>query len=163
MPRMPIMAHAQPGFREGCRALPGRGGSTGLRARVRVALIAILIALTFPGRLTAQPPFVIRIEMGEFAFRPAVIRLPLGRPARIVFTNNGQIAHQVEAAYLQRTSATVVTPTIRVEAAGLDIVRVDPAGSARIEFVPRAAGRFPFACTIEGHQEAGMTGTLEIR
>jgi uncharacterized cupredoxin-like copper-binding protein len=28
-------------------------------------------------------------------------------------------------------------------------------------FTPRRKGRFPFACTIEGHREAGMVGVLE--
>jgi uncharacterized cupredoxin-like copper-binding protein len=118
-----------------------------------------------PTRLAAQPATApaIRVEMVEFGFRPSVIRLPAGRPAKLVFANNGQIAHQVEAAFLQRMPATVVGPTLRVEAAGLEIVRADPAASMRIEFVPRAVGRYPFACTIEGHKEAGMIGIIEIR
>jgi uncharacterized cupredoxin-like copper-binding protein len=157
-----VKAGAQHGHREGGWALPAHAR---LSARVwKVgALLSILVALLVPGGLSAQPPPTIRIEMVEFAFRPAVIRLAAGRPVRLLFANNGQIAHQIEAPYLRRVPATVVGPTLRVEAGGLDVVRVDPAASARVEFVPRAVGRFPFACTIEGHQEAGMRGYLEIR
>src|SRR5436853_4971095 len=52
---------------------------------------------------------------------------------------------------------------IRTETAGLDVIRLDPGGTARVEFLPQRKGRFVFACTLEGHQEAGMQGVLEVK
>jgi uncharacterized cupredoxin-like copper-binding protein len=131
--------------------------------RGRGAVLSVLAVLTLAAHLPAQAPPVIRIEMAEFAFRPAEVRLAAGRPVRLLLVNRGQIAHQVEAAYLRRLPATVIGPALRVEASGLDLVRVDPGGSVRVEIVPHARGRFAFACTIEGHEEAGMRGYLDIR
>jgi len=42
-------------------------------------------------------------------------------------------------------------------------VRLNPDGTAWLEFVPRRRCRFTFACTLEGHREAGMAGTLDVR
>ena len=101
--------------------------------------------------------------MQEFAFRPATIRLAAGRPGRLVLVNQGQIAHQFETTYLHTLPVRIVGDALSVEATGLDLVRLNPGGTARLEFLPRAKGRFMFACTLEGHKEAGMQGTIEVR
>jgi uncharacterized cupredoxin-like copper-binding protein len=101
--------------------------------------------------------------MTEFAFRPAVIRLTAGQPVRLTLINRGQIAHQLEAAHLQGTPARVVGGPLFAEVTGLEFLRVQPGASASMAFVPTRRGRFPFACTIEGHSEAGMRGVLDVR
>jgi uncharacterized cupredoxin-like copper-binding protein len=101
--------------------------------------------------------------MREFAFQPATIRLAAGEPVRLVLVNQGQIAHQFETRYLHAVPVRVTGDALAVEAAGLDATRLDPDGTARLQFVPRRRGRYVFACTIEGHQEAGMRGTLDVR
>ncbi len=101
--------------------------------------------------------------MHEFAFRPATIRLTAGRPVRLLLVNRGQIAHQFETAYLHTLPVRAVGDAVSAESPGLDLIRLNPGGTARLEFLPRGKGRFVFACTIEGHKEAGMHGILEVR
>ncbi len=128
-----------------------------------------VVLLVLPGILTvpaafAQPTSIpLRIEMVEFAFRPAVIRAQAGRPVTLQFVNRGQIAHQFGAEYLRTVPVVSSDSKMRVEAPGLELLRLQPGESATIQFVPRRRGRFPFACTIEGHREAGMEGMLEVR
>jgi len=110
-----------------------------------------------------QAPQTLRIEMREFAFLPATVVVTAGRPTRLLLVNRGQIAHQFEADYLRTLPVTIVTATAHVESPGLDVVRLEPEGTATLEFLPRQKGRFTFACTIEGHREAGMRGVLEVR
>lgn len=112
---------------------------------------------------TAAAPAPIVVEMTEFRFRPAVIPLRAGQLAVIRLVNRGQIAHQFQAAALRHLPVTVVDTQTHLEAPGVEILRLQPGATATLSFVPRAAGRLPFACTIEGHQEAGMTGVLLIR
>lgn len=119
--------------------------------------------LIFAGTSAPADPREIQVEMTEFAFRPSVLRLTAGRPVRVVLTNRGKIAHQLEAAYLQWWPATVVGGGLHVEAPGVELVRLQPGATATITFLPGKRGRFPFACTIEGHREAGMVGSLEVR
>lgn len=106
---------------------------------------------------------VVRVSMQEFTFQPATIHLTDGRPVRLVLVNQGQIAHQFEASYLHALPVRVVGDALSADAPGLDVIRLNPGGTARVEFVPRRRGRFVFACTLEGHKEAGMLGRLEVR
>lgn len=111
----------------------------------------------------AQAPVIVRVSMREFAFQPATIRLTAGRAVRLVLENKGQIAHQFETTYLHAVPVRIVSDVVSAEASGLDVFRLNPGGTARLEFLPRGKGRFAYACTLEGHKEAGMVGTLEIR
>jgi len=101
--------------------------------------------------------------MTEFAFRPAVVQISAGRPVTLVLINSGQLAHQFETAYLRTVSTRVVSAALMVDSVGLEVVRLNPGVSARLEFLPLRKGRVAFACTIEGHREAGMTGVLDVR
>jgi uncharacterized cupredoxin-like copper-binding protein len=130
-----------------------------------LTLVNLALVMAAPSVIGAQvlTPRIVEIQMTEFAFRPAVIQLDAGRPVRLVFINRGQIAHQFESVYLRGLPLTIIDDALHVEARGLDLIRLDPAKSARVEFLPRQRGRFVFACTIEGHQEAGMRGTIDVR
>jgi len=127
-----------------------------------ISLVCALLAV-LPVSAAPATPVVIRVEMREFTFRPSVIPLTAGWPVRLVFANRGQIAHQFETDYLRSVPARVTDGTMSMEASGLDLVRLAPGGSANVEFLPRRRGRFTFACTIEGHREAGMHGVLDVR
>ncbi len=129
----------------------------------RTISLAYLLVLVLPVSAAPETPAVIAVDMREFAFRPSVIQLTAGRPVRLVFTNRGQIAHQFETEYLRQIPADVTDVTLSIEASGLDLVRLAPGSTASVEFLPRSRGRFTFACTIEGHREAGMRGVLEVR
>ncbi|MDR7556089.1 MAG: cupredoxin domain-containing protein [Armatimonadota bacterium] len=128
-------------------------------------LLAVAAALALPVLAGAQipRPAAVEVDMGEFTFRPSVIRLQAGRPAALILRNRGQIAHQLETDYLRTVAIRLVSAVLDVEMPGVDVVRLEPGGSARLEFLPRQKGRFAFACTIEGHREAGMHGVLEVR
>lgn len=130
-------------------------------ARSIVALLGIVISAALAGSSWAGE--VVLVEAREFVFRPAVIRLRAGHPVTLRLVNRGQIAHQLEADVLRGLPVAVVDSQTYIEASGLDVLRVQPGAAASLRFVPRVRGRFSFACTIEGHQEAGMTGVLEIR
>lgn len=111
----------------------------------------------------ASQDFVsVRVEMKEFAFAPAVIRLPRAWPVKLIFVNRGQLAHQFESDALRGVPVAVVDQTLHVESVGLEHLRLQPGGGASLQFFPRTAGRFQFACTIEGHREAGMKGILLV-
>lgn len=127
-----------------------------------LGLVAAASIVLWTGRAAASPA-VVRVEMKEFAFRPSVIRLRAGMPAVIELVNTGQIAHQFDAPMLRRIPAAAADDTVRMEASGLEFLRVQPGGTARLYFVPRSRGRFTFSCSIEGHAEAGMVGVLDVR
>ena len=128
-------------------------------------LLALTVALVVPtlGGAAEMSRATVDIEMLEFAFRPRTIHLKVGMPVRLTLRNRGQIAHQLEAGYLRQVDVRLLNDVLHLEAPGLYVARLNPGGSAALEFLPRRKGRFAFACTIEGHREAGMTGVLEVR
>jgi len=130
----------------------------------RSVLFAAVLVVSIPMLATGETSrAVVEVEMLEFAFRPRTIHLKVGMPVRLTLRNRGQIAHQLESVYLRQVNVRILNDALHVEAPGLDIARLNPGGSATLEFLPRRRGRVVFACTIEGHREAGMTGILEVR
>ncbi|MBI2200466.1 MAG: cupredoxin domain-containing protein [Armatimonadetes bacterium] len=131
-----------------------------MRSTLRPVLTGILLVAFLSTSWAAAP---LRVEMVEFKFRPAVIRVQAGRLVTLRLVNRGQIAHQFETVALRGVPITVANDQLDVEAPGLDVVRLQPGTSATVQFLPRQRGRFPIVCTIEGHREAGMEGILEVR
>lgn len=127
---------------------------------LRPVITGILLVAFLSTSWAAAP---LRVEMVEFKFRPAVIRVQAGRLVTLRLVNRGHIAHQFETVALRGVPITVANDQLDVEAPGLDVVRLQPGASATVQFLPRQRGRFPIVCTIEGHREAGMEGVLVIR
>jgi len=127
-----------------------------------ILLLVLAGIVTFPVASAERGAGPILVEMVEFAFHPATIRVRVGQSVMLRFVNRGQIAHQFVADYMRTVPVVANDSMMRVEVPGLDSLRLQPGESATIQFVSRQRGRFQFACTIEGHQEAGMRGVLEI-
>jgi len=116
-----------------------------------------------PSAGAAESAAPIIVDMAEFGFRPATITLRAGRPAILRLVNRGQIAHQIETALFHQVPLTVTDAVLSIEPPALTVLRLRPGATARVRFFPQVSGRFPFACTIEGHREAGMTGVCVVR
>jgi uncharacterized cupredoxin-like copper-binding protein len=127
-----------------------------------LACFIIAGALLTPGVLAASLSDALKVEMREFAFRPTVLRVRAGHPITLRLVNRGQIAHQFETEALKGLALTVSDEQVRLEGLSFEILRLQPGASAAVSFTPHQKGHFPFACTIEGHREAGMVGVLEI-
>lgn len=147
------------------RATPAEVATAARRRRIGVIACAILAALLprLSGSEGSAATLALRVTMTEFVFRPSVIRLPAGRLVTIELVNQGQLAHQFDAPGLRGVPITVRADDLYLEAPGIEVVRLQPGHRARLAFVPRTRGRFRFACSIEGHAEAGMTGVLDVR
>ena len=82
----------------------------------------------------------------EFAFTPSTLTLKVGQPAEITFKNNGAYPHN-----LTITDLGVKTKTIQ------------PGEQDTIQFTPSKTGQFSFICTVPGHADKGMKGTLTVQ
>ena len=81
----------------------------------------------------------------EFAFNPEALVLKVGEPVTIVFTNNGLLEHDMI-----------------IDAFDFQSHVHNPGESYRITLTPDRAGTFIYYCSIPGHKEAGMEGTLMV-
>lgn len=81
-------------------------------------------------------------------FEPATITVKKGTPVRVTLTNNSALEHDWVVDNLDGKK-------IQVHAA--------PKANATTELTPTASGTYEFYCSIPGHREAGMKGTLTVQ
>lgn len=82
----------------------------------------------------------------EFAYTPNRITVKAGQPVQVVLENKGVIEHDF------------VIDKFKVK-----IGTVQPGKTGTATFTPKAKGTFEFYCSIPGHKEAGMKGTLVVQ
>ena len=122
----------------------------------RAAIITVVLALVFAagacgdgpdrGETGLQPDGTYVIVGTEFAFIPAELTIPVGEEAVIVFKNLGTVDHNLESDDLG-----ISTGTIRI------------GGERTATFTPRSTGEFELVCSIPGHPEAGMIGSIVVQ
>jgi uncharacterized cupredoxin-like copper-binding protein len=94
----------------------------------------------------------LTVQMRDYEFDPRDVSVPRG--AAIHVTNEGEIAHNLK---IERGPDPKQETQ---ELAGTDSFL--PGDSENLEVdLPR--GRYAMVCTVPGHRELGMTGTLRVR
>jgi plastocyanin len=86
----------------------------------------------------------ITIEMTEMAFDPATIEVTAGESVNLVVTNRGEVFHD-----------------LTIDALDLQI-GVDPGQTATAGLEVDEPGEYEYHCSVPGHTEAGMQGTLTV-
>jgi uncharacterized cupredoxin-like copper-binding protein len=81
-------------------------------------------------------------------FEPATITVKKGTPVRVTLTNNTALEHDWVVDNLDGKK-------VQLHAA--------PKASATTELTPTTSGTYEFYCSIPGHREAGMKGTLTVQ
>jgi manganese oxidase len=106
------------------------------------AVIAIIVVNDNGNTSTTATAAPVPVAMSEFEFSPSSVTLPLGGSLQL--TNDGTMAHNlaIEGGPASRDIASGQTQT-------LDLSSLEP-------------GTYQFSCTIPGHADSGMRGTLTI-
>jgi len=127
------------------------------------------------GDLTKQTPIEITVVMGDknnaMMFSPSTIEFETGKLYKLVLENKGPVKHYFSSDGL---SQSVLSRKVQVnDANGTPIaevkgmireIEVYPGFKAEWWFVPVKAGTFDdLSCSIAGHTEAGMKGTIIIK
>ena len=113
-------------------------------AAVALVLVAGFTIAACGGGATEPPATGVTLEATEFAFAPDSLTAKAGETLKVTLTNKGTVEHDftidslsVKAVALVGTSADVTLKNL-------------------------AAGTYPFYCSVAGHREAGMEGTLVV-
>jgi manganese oxidase len=116
------------------------------------AVLAVFLSLTMALAFT-QPPVgqpaapadtSFEVSLTEFAVEPAELTAPTGSPLRFSVINDGALGHDLT---IEGVGATPF---------------LNPGDSADLEVMSLAAGTYRLWCTIAGHADAGMEGTLTV-
>ena len=128
-----------------------------IRALLSIFAIVGILAY-FPAAWAAERKAETVIVVGtDYVFTPNHLVFRVGSAYRLRFENRGKDLHEFTApAFLQ---AVEISNREVLNEAGTEIV-VEPGQAKDLYFVPRQAGRFPFACA--DHDWAGMTGDIVV-
>lgn len=127
------------------------------------------------GDLSRQEPIEVHVQLGnsanELKFIPDSMTFETGKLYRLVLHNAGQVKHYfssdkfVQSIYTRKVMTYTSGGEKVAEIKGhIREIEVFPAHTADWWFVPVQTGEFnDLKCTVDGHSEAGMTGTIIIR
>lgn len=106
----------------------------------------------------------VRIELGEFFFKPNDITFKAGQPYKVVLVNTGSVKHEFTAGDFFASVAwrKAESPESEVKVPYFTEIEVFAGKEVELFFVPVASGTFDLVCEIEGHLEAGMKGTVTV-
>ena len=116
----------------------------------------------------AQATTEITVEASDFAYKPASITVPAGEPVTITLDNVGKVEHDfvVEKINVTDLSTSDLGPAAHhmgEHEADYDLHFFARAGdSETLQFTALEPGTYEILCTIAGHKEAGMVGTLIV-
>ena len=96
----------------------------------------------------ASAPATFQVSLTEFAISPPMIHAPAGEPLSFEVTNDGTAPHTFAVDTGEGVQATA---------------EIQPAESATLEVSALQAGTYETFCTISGHREAGMVGSLMVQ
>lgn len=150
------------------------------RQRCIVYLLSTVFSLSplsgfSSGDMTAQKPIEVVINLGDknnkLSFYPAKLQFETGRLYKLVINNPSPQKHYFTA---EKMSRAVFTRKVQIidktghtlaEVKGhVDEIEVYPNGIAEWWFVPvKSLTTSNFHCSIKGHTESGMTGSIVIK
>lgn len=117
--------------------------------------------------LLKQSPTQVTVRLGNqtnsLVFEPDQLFFVAGKRYKLVLTNPSNQKH-----YFTAKDFADAIWTQKIEAGNVEIkgviheLELKPGAEADWMFVPIKSGTYPLRCTIAGHTEAGMTGTITI-
>jgi uncharacterized cupredoxin-like copper-binding protein len=99
----------------------------------------------------------------ELRFFPGQLNLQALRPYQLHLTNPSTTKH-----YFSSPDFAAAVWTRKVDTGGVEVkgtvreIEIRPGGSADWVFVPVRPGEYRLRCTVPGHTEAGMVGTIRV-
>ena len=131
-------------------------------------LIALFIAaLSMQGSQTMAltsapapnaPAVSVEITIKARQFRPPVVKLPVGKPARLAFHNRDTELHAfVPRMFLDYLPIHIEgNGATQFGASGLVRIVIPSGGVAEIWYTPPATGLYSYYCDMPGHQMVGQ-------
>ena len=127
------------------------------------------------GDMTAQQPVEINVSLGnaenKLRFYPSTLEFETGKLYKLVIKNPSSQKHYFTAEGLARSVFTRkvqiishTNQTISELKGQVNEIEVYPGGTAQWWFVPvKTLNASTLHCSIKGHTEAGMTGSITIK
>lgn len=108
----------------------------------------------------------VLVELGDNNYEPNELKLKIGMPYKLRLKNMGNASHDMVGGTFFSPEVIALkmvnTRVGRVSADNINAIYIRPKNEAELWFVPLKKGEFSFVCSIPGHADSGMTGTVII-
>lgn len=127
------------------------------------------------GDMTEQNPIEVRVQLGDkknaMKFFPSKLEFETGKLYKLVLNNTGSVKHYfssrgfADSVFTRKAQVLDSKGKTIAEVKGaIKEIEVYPGGTAEWWFVPvKTAALTDLKCTIAGHAEAGMKGSILIK
>lgn len=113
---------------------------------------------------------IVIVASDQLSFSPETIRVNVGEPVRVVLDNSeAKALHDFKIEHLHASDVHAEGGTEHMEHDDMhedeeEAIHIAAEGgeTASIEFTPEEAGEYAFFCSVEGHREGGMEGTIIV-
>lgn len=142
-----------------------------LLARLCLAVFTVSLLAACGATATAPTePQSLTVTTNEFTFAPAQISVASAAPVELILQNAGAVEHDWSVREIDLSGQPTTSgesgaghmagdmhdaPKLHIAAA--------PGAQGTLSFVPSKPGTYEFYCTVAGHKEAGMVGTLTVK
>lgn len=106
----------------------------------------------------------VTIELDEYSFSPSTVELKVDQPYRLQVINNGDVKHYFTAEDFYKTAAfrKARDSSGELKAPYFKAIELFPGEQIDLYLIPTVAGTYDSICTITGHADAGMTGSIVV-
>lgn len=114
-----------------------------------------------------QTPLEVRVHMGteagELKFVPETFNFEAGKRYKLILDNPSPVKHYFTAKDFADAIWTQKVEAVNVEVKGaIHELELKPTAEAEWVFIPLKPGTYELHCSIPGHAEAGMVGSITI-
>ena len=119
---------------------------------------------------SAPQPQAITLTAQTMAFSPSTFEVTGGIPVELTFVNQDALEHdfsilEIPVESVSEADAASAEHEMEMGAAALDPVlhvAAEPGATNNLTFTPTKPGTYEFFCTVPGHKDAGMVGTMTV-
>jgi len=107
----------------------------------------------------------LRLAMQDIGYETTALTTKRGEAVRIEMANHGQLTHDFTVDGIAVTNVHKRGSSEDGEHAAHEPdlhFALDSGASGHLDFTPTEAGTYEYYCTVPGHREAGMHGTLTV-
>ena len=141
--------------------------------RFLLGLAAVmLVACGAEAEPAPLPMAQLELVATDIAYDQDSFEVLVGQPLKVTLQNEGVLEHDFSIMEIPH-GGEVMVEEMHDEESEHDMSNMEmdpevhvasaPGGSHSVEFTPSQAGEYEFFCTVEGHKDAGMAGTLLVK
>ena len=145
-----------------------------MRTRLTTLIVLALLLTACSGMVGQNQAQAITVEAAAMHYQPASIEVTAGQLVVLTFKNNDSMDHDFSIMEIPLVSGTMQessSPMPGHDMGGMSGMPGTPAlhvaapmgATGTLQFTASKPGTYEFYCTVAGHKEAGMVGTLVVK